>query len=303
MRRTVFAIAALLVVGAVAAGCSHSNGGGTAGANESAAGGGAGALRAGAGVPADSPRSAGPAPHTDAAAVANLGQRQQIRTADITVAVKRADQVAQQADAAVAIATRAGGEVTQDDRISGRHANATLVLRVPPAQLEPTLQALSRLGIEKSRQLSTVDVTSRVADVASRVASARAAIARLRTLYQQATKIRDLIAVQAQLASREANLESLEARQRALANQVALATITLRLVLAPIHHAKPVPAKHYSGFVGGLERGWQAFSAAAAWLAVAVGAVLPFLLTALVIAAGVWQLRRRGRVRSPDPSR
>lgn len=303
MRRTVFATAGLLVVVAAVAGCSHSTGGANDGGN-----GAAGAvLRAGAPVPsaANQPmvhqvdQAAGRA---DAAAVANLQQRQEIRTADMTVAVKSRDQVAQQADAAVAITARSGGEVTEDDRISGRHAYATLVLRVPPARLEPTLQALSRLGVEKSRRLSTVDVTSRVADVASRVASARAAIAQLRTLYRQASKIRDLIEVEAQLASREADLESLEARQRALANQVALATITLHLVPAAKHHAKPAPAKHYSGFVGGLERGWHAFSTAVAWLAVAVGAVLPFLVLALVIALLTWQLRRRLRPRSPDPS-
>jgi hypothetical protein len=310
VRRSVFAVSALLAVTAVTAvtaGCSHSSGAGNDAANAAAAGGGVGNNRAPSAAPLRAGAQAAGVPHSagTAAAVAKLSQQQEIRTADITVAIKGADRVAQQADAAVAIAARAGGEVTQDDRISGKHASATMVLRVPPRQLEPTLQALAKLGTEKSRQLSTVDVTSRIADITSRVASAQAAIARLRTLYRQATKIRDLIAVETQLSSREAALESLEARARVLANQVALATITLRLLPAVPHKhkPKPVPVKHYSGFVGGLERGWHAFSTAVAWLAVAFGALLPFLLTALVLAAGTWAWRRRTRhAPSADPS-
>ena len=245
MRRTMSAIAALLILAAVVAGCTHSTGGGAGaeggggGTNGGAVAGASGAPSSAAGLAPVTHAPAGSTRGIDVATVANLGERQEIRTATITVAVKGAhhgaDHIAQQADAATAIADRVGGEVTADDRVNGRHATATLVLRVPPNQVEATLRALSRLGTEKSRQLSTVDVTSRVADVASRVTSARAAIARLRTLYRQATKVRDLIAVESELSSREADLESLEGRQRALGNHVARATITLRLMPA----AKP----------------------------------------------------------------
>jgi hypothetical protein len=300
MRRKTIAVAALLAaVGVGAAACSHSSGGSTSvGANQA---------RLNAPV-AGAPSEPALAPGTtsshissgrDAAAVQHLVEQEQIRTAQMTVAVKGSDHVAQRADTAAAIAAQMGGEVTRDDRTSGRHATALLVLRVPPTQLEPTLQALSQLGTEKSRQVSTVDVTQRVADVASRVASARAAIAQLRDLYRRAVKVRDVIEVETQLASREADLESLEARARALANQTALATITLQLVTAAKPKPKPVPAKHYSGFVGGLERGWHAFTTAVAWLAVAIGALLPFLVVAALLAALAWQVRRRTR---PRPS-
>src|SRR6202012_1710034 len=104
--------------------------------------------------------------------------------------------VAQQADAAEAIALRVGGEVSADDRVSGKHASATLVLREPPSALESTLAALSKLGTEKERQVSTIDVTQRVADVSSRVLSAQDAIAQLRSLYRRAAKIFDMIKVE-----------------------------------------------------------------------------------------------------------
>ena len=53
----------------------------------------------------------------------------------------------------------------------------------------------------------------------SRVASAQQAIVRLRTLYGKAAKVRDVIAIEGELNSREADLESLQAQQRALAAQ------------------------------------------------------------------------------------
>ena len=300
MRRRTLAIGLLIVVGSVLAACSRSSGSGAGGAG-SANGAQAGA-NAGLAPSASShgPIIASPRSPADAAAVTKLLEPQLIRTAQMTVAVKGSQHVAQQADAAITITDGTGGEVTADDRISGRHATATLVLRVPPAALEPTLQALARLGVEKSREVSTVDVTQRVADVNSRVASARAAISQLRDLYRRATRVRDVITVETQLASRESDLESLEAQQRALSNETALATINLHLVTAAKAKPKPAPAKHYTGFLGGLERGWHAFTTALAWLAVALGTLLPFLALAAAVAVVAWQLRRRMR---PRPSR
>jgi hypothetical protein len=219
-------------------------------------------------------------------AVAKPVSTAQIRTADLSVAVAGSAHVAAQADAADAIAERAGGEVTADDRTSGKHATAELQLRVPPAALLPTLSALAKLGTEKSRRLSTTDVTERVADVNSRVASARSAIARLRTLYAHAVKVADVIAIEQELSSRESDLESLEAQQRALLAQTSMATIALSLVTAAV---PPVVRKHHhaGGFVGGLQRGWDGFTAAAAGVATGIGAALPFLLVLLVVALAV----------------
>jgi hypothetical protein len=291
------AVALLVAVGAVA-GCT-SNGGSSAGGNGGSAvhGGVAAAPSAagGAGGAASLQRRGGPSSGGDVAVVGKLTPAAEIRTARLTVAVKGWQHVGQQADAADAVAARAGGEVTADDRSSGRHATATVVVRVPPAVMQPTLAALARLGTEKSRESSTVDVTQQVADVSSRVVSAQQAIARLRLLYNKATKVRDVIRIESELASREADLESLQARQRALGSRTALATITLHLVTAAVVAPKKRPTHHLHGFVGGLERGWHGFTTAVAWLAVAVGTLLPFLLTLLVLGVVAWQLRRRLR--------
>lgn len=305
MRRRILASSATAVLALLALGaCTHGSGGGSGSAaagGAPAVGGDAGKANAPASVAAPSAR--GVASGVRDAAVLSTAQ---IRTAQIVVAVQGARNVAAKADAASAIALRAGGEVYADDRTSGPHATATMSLRVPPNALLPTLSNLSKLGSERHRQVSTKDVTQRVADVASRTASAQREIARLRKLYAQATKISDIITIESELASREANLEALEAQARALSSRTAMATINLDLITAAVTHKPAPPAKPQpGGFAGGLERGWHAFAAFASWLAVVLGATLPFLVLALVLAlAGrlVWtRVVRRGSVASNGP--
>lgn len=214
-----------------------------------------------------------------------------IRTVQMSVQVKRGASVADQANAAEAIVAGAGGEVDADDRSSGRYAQATLVLKVPPEQLSPVLSQLSRLGIERSRRQTTQDVTARVADVRSRVDSAQREIARLRVLYQHARKISDVITIESELAQREGDLESLQAQQRALAAETTTATVTLSLTSPPPLAKKVEKAKkkshHDSGFLAGLKGGWHAFTGGLSVLATIIGAVLPFAILLLILGLAV----------------
>jgi hypothetical protein len=110
-----------------------------------------------------------------------------------------------------------------------------------------------------------------------------------------AQRVADIIRIEDELSQREAALESLQARQRALAQETQLATITLQLVTAAprkagAHHQR---ARHDGGFVGGLQRGWRGFTTAAGWLAAALGTVLPFLAVLLVLAAAARAARGR----------
>ena len=234
-----------------------------------------------------------------------------IRIVQMSVQVKRGASVADQANAAEAIAMGAGGEVDSDDRSSGRYAQATLVLKVPPEQLIPVLGQLSKLGIERSQRETTQDVTARVADVRSRVDNAQQEIARLRVLYSHASKISDVITIESELAQREGDLESLQAQQRALAAETTTASVTLSLTSPPPlvkKTEKPVKHTHHdSGFVAGLKNGWHAFTGGLSVLATVIGAVLPFaiVLILLVLLARLFWPRfgpRLRRAAAPAPA-
>jgi hypothetical protein len=228
----------------------------------------------------------------------------EIVIADMTVRVR---DVPAQADAARGVATAAGGKVDGDDRVTGEHPSATLLLKVPPARLAGVLTSLSALGAEQSRQQSTQDVTSEVADVGSRLVTAQTSIERLTLLFDQAKKVSDIIAIENELAQRQAEKESLQARQRALSAQTAMATVTVHLVTkAATAGAEP----NKSGVLGGLSRGWHNFTHVAGALLTGFAVALPFLAVLVLLGAGAlvaWRRQRRHNphgppVPSPEPS-
>lgn len=221
-----------------------------------------------------------------------------IRTAEMTV---RVDDVAGRARQAQDYARAAGGTVAGDNRSgAGHEARADLVLKVQPGRLDGVLDQLGALGEEQQRSSTTQNVTEQVADVESRVATMQASIARVRAILSRATRIGDVVAVEGELSRRVTELESLQARQRALAGQVGLATVTLHLVARGDPAAAPVDR---SGFLGGLQDGWSAFTRTVGWLLTGIGAVLPFLL--IIVPAALlaqWALRRSRRPAPPPPA-
>jgi Domain of unknown function (DUF4349) len=309
MRPTLRFVAALAAVAALLAVLAACSGGSKSASSGSAAG--VGTLKPGeastfgaangASAPAAVPTTARDAAGSSAKALDLTDAQALIRTGSLTVQVKHGVNVSQQADKAGGIATAAGGQVYGDDRTSGDNATASLTLMVPPAAVASVLDQLAALGIEQSRQVSTQDVTQQVADVNSRVKSARAAVATLTALYQHATKISDIIAIETQLSQRESDLEALEAQQRTLAAQTALATIHLYLSGESQLPAATKPSQR--GFVAGLKAGWRHFTAATVAVATALGAALPFLLLLVVLAAAVRLIlkRRRVAVVAPQP--
>ena len=125
----------------------------------------------------------------------------------------------------------------------------------------------------------------------------QASIARVRAILSRATRIGDVVSVEGELSRRVTELESMQARQRALAGQVGLATVTLHLLAHEVPAAAPVDR---SGFLGGLQDGWSAFTRTIGMLLTVLGAVLPFLLIAVpVLLAARWYVTRQRR---PGPA-
>ncbi len=184
---------------------------------------------------------------------------------------------------------------------SSNSTQALLVLRVPPQSLDSVLSALPGKGSVTYRSRTATDVTGQVADIASRVGSARAAIAELRALIDKAASMNDLISLEQALAQRESDLESLEAQQKALTDQVQYATITVGY-FSQGAAAEPPPVR--TGFMRGLTAGWHGFLNVVRGLLATVGWSLPYLAVAVVLwwpARRLVRMVRRGRTK-PAPS-
>ncbi|MFF3406215.1 DUF4349 domain-containing protein [Streptomyces sp. NPDC002742] len=222
-----------------------------------------------------------------------------IRTASLTVVVK---EVPKALDDARVTAENAGGYVGDETTTrDGRgHERTRLVLRVPSERYDQVLAELEGTGKVVERTAKAQDVTDQVVDVESRVKSQRASVARVRELMDQATKLSDVVALEGELSSREADLEALLAQQATLKDRTSLATITLSLSETPVKKAAKKDAD--PGFLDALSGGWNVLVTVVRWLALAIGAVLPFAAVLALIAL-VWTRGVRPRLRrGPAPA-
>jgi hypothetical protein len=221
-----------------------------------------------------------------------------IRTASLTVQVKDVPKALGEARTTV---ENAGGFV--GDESTSRDAQGAersrLVLRVPTGKYDEVLGALQGTGTLVDRTAKAEDVTDQVVDVDSRIQSQRASVARVRELMDRATKISDVVSLEGELSSREADLEALLAQQASLKDRTSLATITLSLSEAP---AKKTAKDDRPGFLDALAGGWHVFVALLRWIALAIGAALPFLALAAVLVL-LWARLVRPRLpRRPGPA-
>ena len=308
----VVATALLTLAAGLLAGCSHGSGSASSSAGalsdnavaampSASAGGGKEAASAGA------PAAAGAAA-AGADAAQLLADRSVIFTASITV---RTEDIGKAVGAVRQVAADAGGlvydeqvDLTPKETGKPGNASATVTLKVPPAKLDAVLDAVGKVGTEVSRSKNSDDVTSKVVDVNARIQAAQASISRLTELLSHAGNVSDLLAVENQLSSRDAQLESLQQQQKTLQAQTSQATITAHLEATPpvvlAAHAAKAP-----GFLRGLVGGWHAFVTTVSVLLTALGAVLPFVIVVGVVAIVtvlIRLIRRRLRTRRPQES-
>jgi hypothetical protein len=132
--------------------------------------------------------------------------------------------------------------------------------------------------------------------VNSRVESARASVDRIRVLLSQANTIGDVVRIEGELSRREADLESLQAQQRALADQTAMATLSVTVLAPEAAEITPKPDQaDEEGFVAGLQRGWNALVDVVVVALTTFGMLLPFLVIGAIILVPIllsWRSRR-----------
>lgn len=225
--------------------------------------------------------------------VTDAATRQQVRTGDMTLGASSADDVARVADQAVAVAGDVGGQTDGDRRSGGSSPTADLVLRVPPAALDATVDRLAGLAKVTSRSVQTEDVTSQYTDLEGRIGALRTSTARLVGFLGAATDANQIASLEGELTRRETDLESLQGQLRVLSAKTDLATlkVSVRTEQSVATSSAPAPAK-------ALTRGWDTFRLVMAWALAIVLATLPFLvLVALLLVARRWWTRRRSAAR------
>ncbi len=197
-----------------------------------------------------------------------------------------------------------GASNTSND---GDQPVAEITYRIPVAHWEDALTALRSLNGMTTKvvteQTNAVEVTGQIVDLDARIRNLRASESALQAIASRATKISDVLEVQAQLTDVRGQIEQLTAQITDLGNRADFATLsaTYRVQLVAVEVARKgwdpaVVADEASASMVDL---FQSLASAGIWFAIVW---LPILVTLLVLAAiTVWILRRVGLVRRGTP--
>lgn len=219
-----------------------------------------------------------------------------VRVKDVARAAERVERMTLAMDGVVF------AEETSRDSYRRGVGEAHLTLRVPPTQFGATLDEIGALGRELSRSRSAQDVTTEVADTDSRVRSQERSVARIRSLLAEADTIGEVVQVEAELARRESDLESLQAQLARLEDVTALATVDVTLVA----RNTPVVEEQEDeelGFLAGLDGGLTALVGIVLVALTVLGALLPFAIAAAIVGVPTYALlRSRRRPQTPAPT-
>jgi hypothetical protein len=188
---------------------------------------------------------------------------------------------------------------------------AEITYRIPVDRWEDALDTLRGLNGLTSKvvaeQTQAVDVTGQVVDLDARIRNLRASETALQKIAEQATRIPDILEIQAQITNVRGQIEQLEAQRNDLGDRTSYATLTATFQL-PVVAAIEVQAKGWdpgaifdeasASLVGML----QGLAGAGIWLLVVWVPIL--VIVSIVIALTAWILRRTGvleRAMRPAP--
>ena len=184
--------------------------------------------------------------------------------------------------------TVADEQTTSDER--GRVVESTMTMRVPTPRFSEALEAFGKLGRVDQQSRKSEDVTTKVIDNEARVRAAERSIRQIENLLGRAEKLSDIIAIESDLARRQADLDSLKSQQAYLADQTSLSTINVYLSRT----GDPRPENDETrGFLAGLDGGWTALKGATVVLLTVIGAVLPFAVVLVLLGVPIWLVVRR----------
>lgn len=245
------------------------------------------------------PEPAKPADGADPLAPVSTSARKLIQEAELRLEVESYEDARRSIDAGMA---QIKGYVAnaQIEHADARVSRAELTLRIPAAELPQALASFRNLGTVLHESLKTQDITEEYVDLEARIATARKLEARLLELLAGGTKdVKDLLEVERELARVRESLERLEGKRKLFDGQVAMSTLTLRLVTRQSYEAGQPRGlgRQLSDTLGSSWRALGAFGRGALVVLVALLPWLPLLLGAAWI--GWRSLRWLNRALAP----
>jgi hypothetical protein len=181
---------------------------------------------------------------------------------------------------------------------AGRTLDA--ILRVPADQLDAALAELKNLGRVESESQKGDEVSQQYVDLQARLTNARNTEQRLTDLLRQRTgRLSDVLEVEQQIDSVRERIEQMDAEKKNLANQVAFATLTMKMREDYKAHVQMVPPSTSSRIRNAAVDGYETMVAGLIGIALLLASWGPsLLLWSLILffpVRSVWRKVRRIR--------
>jgi hypothetical protein len=225
-----------------------------------------------------------------------IGQRDDaliVRTGSMAVEVVDFDAALAKARTVI---TGLGGYISGSQMAAdGDQPYASITYRIPSDRCDDALAALKALGTKVlNEQTQAVEVTTAVIDLDARIDNLQVTERSLQAIMVQATRIPDILEVQAQLTTVRGEIERLTAERDHLVGQASYGTLTVGWSMPVVAVATAQgawdPAAVVDEALAQLVQLGQGILTAGIWLAI-VG--LPLLLVGLVVVGVVALIARR----------
>ena len=182
-----------------------------------------------------------------------------------------------------------------NSRTSLRTANLTL--RLPQEALDGYLAGADQLGRITSRSETATDVTASYQDTQTRLATQVALMDRLQALITESGDLSDLLALEAQIADTQYQIDALTTSLNRTDRQAAYSTVTVSLYEETAPAITDTTVSLSERISAALRMGWEAFTDFCQDMLVFVIAALPFIaiVVVLVIALAIIRKVRRNK--------
>jgi len=190
------------------------------------------------------------------------------------------------------------GAATSD----GAALRGWVTVRVPAASFEPFVDDVIGLGEVRFQAEDSEDVTQQHVDLSARLANLKAEEERLRTFFDSAKDVKDMLAIETELNRVRQEIESLDAQVTYLERQAAMATITIELT-----EPQPVvrPSGEDWGFRDAVTNGFRAAAGVLTFLIAAIIGSAPLWITGIIaflVVRAILKARARKRVNTHNPA-
>lgn len=176
---------------------------------------------------------------------------------------------------------------TSDDRITHN-----LELRVPAENLDILISKITaNVGKLESKNISSQDVTEEFIDNTARLKAKKELENRYMEILKKAVKVEEILAIERELGTLRADIESVEGRLKYLNEKVSYS----RLSVSYYQKIKS-PFQFSSKFGDSLKGGWRNLM----WFFVGLGNLWPFILLGIVVLIIILRLRKRRKTKKSN---